>query len=225
MKSQEANTNTLVRSRPGQERVDAAHDFKTNPRNTTNTKSRRKMQVLHQPDEKILNTAGKVTEAVSESVNSSTHLLTKAFTGVRDGVKQSASNPGVAGKIGLGSIAALFGLKSVKSALELLKSTFGMGEKGARGPGILLNGAQLAIGSTMALGLFRTLIGSPGMFNFGTITLGVAAFALISMIKGNYKNPQSLSARILGIFGIGDSVNSVVDSVSMKGRADNEVLR
>jgi hypothetical protein len=212
MRSQETNANTVTLTHP-RDRVAELSE------------TRKQMSELHKPQDAIVNTVKGAGHALKESVDSGSQIMTNTLVGLRNKVKQGAKDNGLMSKLGLGALAAVFSLKGVSSVSDLFKSIFSQKEAGHRGPGIILSGGQALFGGAMALGLFRAFTGAPGMMNFGTITTGIVGFTVLSMIKSNYQNPNSLGARIFKIFGIGDNLNSVVDSVGLNERANNEVLR
>ena len=222
MRNQETNLNTATLAYP-QEKASNFDGVKNNLKQGTE-KGRDKMEMIHKPNDAIAKTVGGVGTLLASGADASSSVMTNAFTGIKDVLTKGSQN-NTLNKLGLGALSGIFGVAGLKSALDFLKSIFGKAKPGGKRAGILLSGTQALFGSAMAVGVFRTLMGNPGMFGFGTMATGTIGFLLLSMIKGNYQNPQSFGAKIFNLFGLGDKTNSLVDSFSLNTRANNEVLK
>ena len=222
MKGTDASSNALTLAKTDAKLIDAGTSRNQNRKLRI---GREQMARLHEAQDQTVNALGVAKDMAAETANSGSNVLSKAFVGLRDNVKSGVRNNNFFSKIGLGALGTVLGLKGVRSGMELVKSIFTKNVNGSKGANILFAGGQTLFGGALAVGLFRTVMGTPGMFGLGSITMGLIGFALLSLLKSNYQDQKGFGSRILGLAGVGDTANGLVDSLALNSRPDNEVLR
>ena len=222
MKRTEANSNTLIVA-PQEARL--MNDASQRNQESKTKVGRNQMIKLHEPSDKTSKAIGTAKDAIGEAVNSGSNVLVKSLVGLRDKVSNSAKGNGVGSKLGFGILGTTLGLSTVKSVLETVKSIFGNSKSGGKASNILLSGGQALFGGALALGTFRTLLGTSGMFNMGTIVTGLIGFGVFSLIKSSYQDSESYGAKILGMLGLKETTESLIDSFTFNTVTNDEVIR
>lgn len=211
----------MLRTEPSQEKSQnstasarAQNSLEQRTPRTSNTATREDLRDLSQAqplagqNDLITRGVGIAADTAKEAGAASMKIGQFSISGLRDLFLQGSQNSNIK-KSFLAVIASVFGLKGIKEALTVPKLLGDAKLKTASSP-LIFKAAKILAGSSIAFGLFKTILGQGSGLGASGLIVGIASYMGLSFLTNLYENSESRSGKISNFLGLRNKLVDVM---------------